>query len=827
MTCRTLTFVTATTLFTALVSSILPAAQEWQQTEDTGNVASTANPVPLINQPLVPEARRPGATGFTLIVNGTGFVAGSVVKWNGSPRATTFVNKSRLTASILSTDVANPGTASVKVVNPSGSSSNVVFFEVTPSTSSIGLSAPKSFTTGSGPALMAVGDFNGDGKPDLAVANEFSNNVSILLGDGHGGFQTHVDYPAGPEPSAVAVGDFNGDGKLDLAVADTNCPNNTCGPGSVSILLGTGDGTFGPPAEYSTGPGTYSLAVGDFNGDGKLDLAVAVSGANGLDPGDIEVLLGNGDGTFQAAVKYGPGAAGGPASIAVGDFNGDGKLDLAAADCGCTGPCGNVSVLLGNGDGTFQPAVNYSAGAQPLSIAAGDFNHDGKLDLALANVSTQNITVLMGNGDGTFQPAVNYGTNDDAFAIAVADLNGDGKPDLIALSSSIFVFLGNGDGTFQGGVTYNGGADLLSLAIGDVNNDGRPDLIVSRFQTPESFLPPVGGGTTVSVLLQTPTVSLSKTSLVFADQVIGTSSTPQTLTFTNTSGLTLNFSSIAISGTNAIDFGQTHSCGSSLRTGASCTLTVTFTPNHVGPRAASLVISDNAMGTPQVIALSGTGVISGPDATLSPTSLTFATQLLGTTSAVQTVKVSNYGTTALNITSIGFTGTNAGDFHQSNTCGSSVAAGASCTVAVTFTPKAINTRTARLSISDNAPGNPQTVSLSGPGTEVELSPRGLQFGCVIPILKSSCSAPSQTVTLTNVGTTVLSISSIKATANPPFSQTNTCGSSVAVGKSCTITVSFDASSAGSYSGAVAVTDNGGGSPQQVSLSGKVTKQHIN
>lgn len=810
--------------FSAPVPPIL-LAQEVQPAQDISDaLTSAANPVPLINSPLVPDARKPGGTGFTLTVNGTEFVVGSVVKWNGSSRTTTFVNNSRLTASILSTDVANPTTASVTVVNPNGGRSNVVFFAVTPSTASVGLSAPKGFTAGLGPALMAVGDFNGDGKPDLAVSSEGSNNVSILLGDGQGGFQTHVDYATGAQPGGIAVGDFNRDGKLDLAVADQNCANNTCGPGSVSILLGKGDGSFEPAVEYAAGSGTYSVAVGDFDGDGKLDVAVANSGFGLLEPGGIQVLLGNGDGTFQGAVNYGTGSGTNPTAVVVGDFNNDGKLDLAVANTACGSPCGDLAVLLGNGDGTFQPAVNYNAGAQPLSIAVGDFNLDGKLDLAVANVSSQNISILLGNGDGTFQSAVSYSTSDDAFAIAVADLNGDGKPDLIVESASLIVFLGNGDGTFKAGMDYSAGLHLLSLALADLNSDGRLDVVVTQYGT-DSFLPPLGGGTTVSVLSQIPVVSLSKGSLNFSDQLIPTSSTPQTVTFRNTSGLVLNIGSLALRGTNTTDFDETHTCGSTLKPGASCTITVTFTPTYIGPRTASLVISDNAMGSPQVITLNGTGVISGPDATLSPISLTFATRLLRTTSAAQSVVLSNYGTAALDITSISLTGAQASDFHQSNTCGSSVAAGASCTINVTFMPTAINARTAKLSVSDNAPGSPQTVSLSGTGTEVSFNPTSLHFGCQIPFLKTSCSAPSQTITLTNTGTAILTISSISASPNPPFSETNNC-TSVAPGKSCTIIVSFSSSSAGNFSGNVAATDNGGGSTQTITLSGTVTKQHL-
>ena len=261
--------ITSITLLAALTILVRLAAQEPQNESAT---TVTANPVPLINQPLNPDAIKPGVAGFTLIVKGTGFVSGSVVKWNGSARATTFVSASRLAASILATDIAKAGTAWVKVVNPSpGGTSNLVFFEITRPTSSVALST-SSVHAGSNPTSAAVGDFNGDGKLDLAVANAGSKNVSVLLGNGDGTFKAPVNFGA-PGPQSVAVGDFNGDGKLDLAVANYGGYGNVA---SVSVLFGNGNGTFQPAVEYiSAGSNPSSLAVADFNGDGRFDMTVA------------------------------------------------------------------------------------------------------------------------------------------------------------------------------------------------------------------------------------------------------------------------------------------------------------------------------------------------------------------------------------------------------------------------------------------------------------------------------------------------------------------------------------------------------------------------
>jgi hypothetical protein len=264
-----------------------------------------------------------------------------------------------------------------------------------------------------------VGDFNGDGKADLAVANYVDNTVTVLLGNGDGTF-TAAGSPivVGNGPESVVVGDFNGDGKADLAVA-----NN--GDNTVTVLLGNGDGTFtaaGSP--IVVGNGATSVAVGDFNGDGKADLAVA----NYVD-NTVTVLLGNGDGTFTPAAGSPIVVGNGPGSVVVGDFNGDSKSDLAVANNGDN----TVTVLLGNGDGTFTAAGSpIVVGNGATSVAVGDFNGDGKADLAVANYGSGTLTVLLGNGDGTFAAAagspITVGNN--ASAVAAGDFNGDGKADL-------------------------------------------------------------------------------------------------------------------------------------------------------------------------------------------------------------------------------------------------------------------------------------------------------------------------------------------------------------------------------------------------------------
>lgn len=336
------------------------------------------------------------------------------------------------------------------------------------------------YATGPSAASVAVGDLDGDGRPDLAVANYNDNSVSILLGNADGSFQAAVNYAVGLDPTSVAVGDFNGDGRLDLAVAN-QVGNN------VSILLGNARpnfGTFQTAVNYAVGVYPLSIAAGDFNSDGHLDLATANSGSN-----SISILLGNPNGTFQPAFSYAAGIH--PYSVAVADFNGDGGLDLVVANAsgGHT-----VSVLLGSSNGSFQAAVPYDVGLNPSTVAVGDFNGDGRPDLVVANQSSANVSILSGNANGTFAAAVNYSVA-DPYAVAVADFDGDGMLDLAVTNAdrnNVSVLLGNPDGTFQSPIDYSVGPSPISIASADFNADGKVDLAVAN-----------GSSQYVSVLLNT------------------------------------------------------------------------------------------------------------------------------------------------------------------------------------------------------------------------------------------------------------------------------------------------------------------------------------
>ncbi|HET8910464.1 MAG TPA: choice-of-anchor D domain-containing protein [Ktedonobacteraceae bacterium] len=321
-------------------------------------------------------------------------------------------------------------------------------------------------------------------------------------------------------------------------------------------------------------------------------------------------------------------------------------------------------------------------------------------------------------------------------------------------------------------------------------------------------------------------VNLSTTSLNFGNQTVKTTSAPQTITLTNTGSAALSISMVQIQGYTANDFAQSNTCGSSVAAGASCTIKVTFTPGALSTRSGSIVITDNSADSPQSVVLSGTGVSAVPSVTLTPNSLDFGTETEGVTSAPQTVTLTNSTTSAVTFSNFALTGTNASDFAQSNTCPTgtnTLAVNASCTISVTFTPQSGSqtARSASVSITDSAPNSPQTLALSGTDVPkvvgVNLNPTSLNFGT----LNTGSPSKAQTITLTNNNNATLNISSIAVTGTnaSDFTQTNTCGTSVANNATCTISVIFTPSATGSRSASVAITDDGPNSPQTVALSG--------
>jgi hypothetical protein len=443
-------------------------------------------------------------------------------------------------------------------------------------------------------------------------------------------FETRGAFIAQQNTQAIAVGDFNHDGKLDLAVAASCCPD-----GGVAILLGNGDGTFRPPVNYAAGAGPISIVAADFNHDGNLDLAVA-TGLNTY----VSILMGNGDGTFQPATQTPPLSY--PIFVSVGDFNGDGIPDLITV---LSGNIGGVSVLLGNGDGTFQSAITTQPSFVVATIGVGDFNGDGKLDLVTSGQFGVKATVniLLGNGDGTFTAGASYTGDSSPNSIAVADFNDDHKLDFAVANLEgvgIGVWIGNGDGTFQQGVNYSTPFPIC-VTSARLNGDSKVDLEVANFDGGVSVLIGNGDGTF------------------------------QTASF-YPGGKGDEFVAVG-------DFN--------------------------GDRKPDLVLAD---GVNHVTVLLNTGVVS-----FSPTTpLNFKKQTVGTTSPPQTVSLTNTGSKALRVASMKASA----EFGVTSTCGASVAAGAKCTISATFSPTKKGSAQGTITTIDSASSKPQVIELFGTGT---------------------------------------------------------------------------------------------------------------
>jgi FG-GAP-like repeat/Abnormal spindle-like microcephaly-assoc'd, ASPM-SPD-2-Hydin len=431
----------------------------------------------------------------------------------------------------------------------------------------------------SNPFAIAIGDFNNDGKIDLAVGVDLG--VSVLLGNGDGTFKTAVFYPIGLDQAieSIAIVDLRGDGILDLAVA-------TLGDG-VNVLLGNGDGTFGSPISYPVKANPFFIAAGDFTNDGHVDIVALTEGSDQC--GCIEVLPGRGDGTLGSPILTSYGADGATV-LASGRFNAGANVDVVVTTEG------GFNVYLGQGNGTFLPDGSYATDSPPGSIATVSLRSNNVLDLLVGLPFGGGTAVYLGNGNGTFTEGETV-PGGFASAVTVGDLNGDGHPDLIALTGYpdqfLTTYLGNGDGTFQAGVNYPLTGTPTFVAVGDFNGDHKQDLALTEYI-----------GNAVSTMLNTGVVSFSPTMpLNFKKQATGTKSAPQTVMLTNTGKAALKISSMKATG----QFGMSSTCAASVPAGANCTISVTFAPTSKGAKAGTVTINDSASSKPQVIELSGTG----------------------------------------------------------------------------------------------------------------------------------------------------------------------------------------------------------------------------
>ena len=548
----------------------------------------------------------------------------------------------------------------------------------------------------------------------------------------------------GTTPQGIVTGDFNGDGKIDLAVANS-------GDNTISILLGNGDGTFTAQTPIAVGAGPDWLVTGDFNEDGKEDLAVVNSGSN-----TVSILLGNGDGTFTLHSSPSTGAS--PFAIAAGDFNADGHLDLAVTNSADN----TVTILLGNGNGTFVAGTPLAVGSLPQVLVVGDFNDDGKLDIAVANEISSSVSMLLGNGNGTFQAQTTTLTGGSGFPIGLiaADYNGDTHLDLAAVNATdVAILLGDGTGALTLNSNPAAGSFLISGVTGDYNGDGFLDLVVADQTLGQAFLLPGNGNGTFGTAV-TYTTSAGTFSAVTAD----------------------------FNGDGALDLAFTNG----------------------GAANVSIFL--------QLLPVS-----------LTPTSLAFGNQAVGTSSTAQVVTLGNRSGATLNISSITIDGANGHEFSLTTTCGATVANTGTCTISVTFSPGSVGAKVATLSVTDDAANSPQTLALSGTGTVTSQTISKVFGAASVPLngstsLTFTIANPSASLALTGVSFTdslpaglavgntpnVITTCTGTITAVAGASSVSLTAGTLGVSSSCTISVDVIGATAGVKNNSVTATSTQAG-----------------
>jgi hypothetical protein len=803
-------------------------------------------------------------------------------------------------------DLNNDGFNDIAVANEDAST--VTLFTQVPA-------SPGTFTTstvavGDAPSSVAIGDLNGDGLPDLVVANESDNTVSVFLQNAGGGLNSTatVTLPTGDAtaPISVAIGDLNGDSRADLAVANNN--NNTA-----TVFLQNANGPFGFTAQtpLATGGGPYSIVIGDLNGDGQPDLAVA-NNSNTFTTGPtntVTVFLQNADGSYSpTTVPVGSG----PQRVVIGDLAGKGRLDLATSNMFSN----NVTLLANttpqSTSAALAPSPTSSNFGQPVAFTTtispdvnglrGQAAPTGTVTYTVDGVTLPPIdltadatavlpTAALGvgahaisaaySGDGNYAPSATTstftvtgqttvtgavpGSVDVTGATSITDAQIAGS---VTVDPGATLDLENstvGEGisasgaggiricatTIHGAVSITGSTGLVVIGdAGDaqcpINTIGGAFTLSDNTAGVEAIGNQVGGlvtpatppgtnsgpgpfppdDTVLSGNTANPTVELSATSVAFADTVLGSAAAAQTVTVTNGGLRSLDFGTVALAGGSAAEFGVgSDTCANeTVAPGGQCSVAVTFVPTAAGGASATLVLDSNAPSSPDQVSLSGTGITPQAVA-LSISRVTFAQTVVGGRSVAQTITLTDSGQAPLTVSAVALSGGDAGQFALSaNTCtGTIVLSGQHCSIAVVFAPTNAGAHSAAsLQFSTNAASSPDVVALSGTAITppaAAISPTSGTFATTVV----GAASPGQAFTVTNGGQQTLEISAAALTGGDAGQftlGTDGCsGATLAGGAQCSVTVAFTPTTGGSHTADLEITSNAASSSDSIGLSG--------
>jgi len=824
------------------------------------------NPVPAITS-LSPTGATAGSGTLTLTVNGSGFLSSSVVNFNGNPLTTQFVSATQLTASIPAGDLTTVGKPPITVVNPApgGGTSNAINFNITaaaapgatltstlafPSTTVSKTSAAMAATLkNSGNATLTINSITlgGANPSDFAITTGANACGTTLAASAS--CSIYVTFTPASATSFTAK----------LSVAD-----NVSGSPQSATLTGTGTAAAVPGASLTP----TSLAFGNQTvNTGSAAQTVTLKNTGTATLTGIAITLSEAPGSSVRPQRLRANASG----IASTDYS-------ATTTCGATLTAGSsctISVTFtptttGSLPGTLIVTDNASGSPQTASLTGAGTT------AAVPGATLSPTTLPFGNQTENTSSAAqtltlkNTGT---ATLTGIAITLSETTPQSMihrARANVAGITSADYSATTTCGATLTAGSSCtISVTFTPTTTGSLPGTL--SVSDHASGSPQTAALTGTGTATPVPVVSLSQTLLAFGNQTQNTSSAPQTVTMKNTGTATLTGIAISLSegtppsavrrvranaaGITSTDYSATTTCGTPLTAGSSCTISVTFTPTTTGSLPGTLSVSDNASGSPQSVSLTGTGTATPvPGATLAPTSLAFGNQTENTTSAAQTVTLTNSGTATLTGIAIilseptqqeqsrriraNATGISSTDYSATTTCGTTLTAGASCTIAVTFTPTSIGSLPGRLSVTDDASNSPQTASLTGTGTatpvpSATLTPTSLTFGNQT----QGTSSAAQQITLENSGTGSLNISGATITesngsdivrqvranasgiSSADYSATTTCGSTLAAGASCTYSITFAPTTTGSLPATLTVTDDASNSPQTASLTG--------